>query len=987
MSLLHEPADWHAQRIGIDDTTRTRTEGLPSDEPTLPGGDGHGSTDGLPKTIDRFRVIRHIGSGGMGSVFEGHDPQPDRKVAIKLLGARAEPEDPESKRLLREARALAQLNHPNVVEVFGAGIDDGRVWLAMELVEGQTLKEWAASNPPGSLTQRDEAIALLRQAADGLAAAHALSMTHRDFKPSNVLIGDDGRVRVVDFGLAVHGGVREADVQESVADGPPPRRLEDLITRTGKVVGTPRYMAPEQHLGEPASPRTDQFAFAVTAWELLHGCPPFDTTNPAELYGAIIHRRFRDHREPNVPRRVSRALRRAMSPTVFWRFRSLGGLMAAIDGTRRRRWIAVGVVGAGAVALLGLRPDPTPRNVGDMTERCEREARERIGQVWTAEQRTAIDQALQQSGVPYAVDAKASLERAVERWSREWISTATAHCQTEHVVGPCLQSDLGVLDGVLATMTELTASEAERLTRPVDSLPRPSRCRAGAGGDALEPVLEQRLTHAQVAVATGDYEAAARIAEEVLDADRGLPWHMRIDALAALGSALSRQDDARCTEVYEEAYDIAVAHDAAALATEMAWKSAVAHASHETPEAADFWARRHAAQAARGSHGTDFPADELRCRILESRLEYLSATEACEAALAAVDAGETSPLRRPGILRKLGRLYPHVGKAELGLKITERALAEALRDLGPHHPRTGGMLLNLSVAYSAAGDPKTAIDRAQKASKVFERVYGPHSRWVISATMNEASGWESLGELEKTSTLLESVLPALGSVSALQRARVLNNLGVVRTSQGRFAEALEFIAKVDVIETAELRPGDPQRAFTRMAKGWTYCAQGRWEAALAEMNTAIDIRERTGELGHLSGSLHGRAFVYRRLGKSELALADIHRSLKYVEAGTFPQDVAPSALLRAAVVMLDLERLDDAEGFLGRCKDEFEQELTGFSREAAVHAFLRVRLASARGGDQAVILRDAEDAYERMSRNPFIGFPLEEARAWIDGIR
>ena len=925
----------------------------------------------------------------MGSVFEAHDPQLDRKVAIKLLHAKADPDDAESKRLLREARALAQINHPNVVEVFGAGIDDGRVWLAMELVEGQTLKTWAASNPPGTVAQRDEALALLRQAAEGLAAAHAVSMTHRDFKPSNVLIGEDSRVRVVDFGLAVRGEVGnvDADVERSVTDDPSPRLLDDLITRTGKVVGTPRYMAPEQHLGEPSSPRTDQFAFAVTAWELLHGCPPFEANNLAVLYGAIVESRFSRHRETNVPRRVNRALRKGMSPSVSRRFRSLRGLMAALDGKRRRRWVAAAVVGGGAVGLLAFWPNAAPENTGDTSERCVQQARDRVEQVWTAAQRASIDRALTDSGVPYAIDAKRSLERAVARWRREWVSSAAAHCKAEGIVAPCLERDLVVLEGVLATMTDLSASQAERITRPLDALPRPSRCVSGAVGAPTDVSFRDRLTAAEIAIATGDDEGALAIAEALLDGERELPWDAKIDALCVLGAALSRQDNPRCTEVYAEAYELAVAHDAANLATEMAWKATSMHAKHDDLEAAEFWAKRQRAQAARGDHGHDFPPDELRCLLLNERKEYEGATQACEAALAAVDAGEASRLRRPAILRRLGALYPHAGKPELGLKISEEALAETVRELGLDHPRTGGMLLNLGVAYGAAGKPRVAAERAGRAREIFQRAYGAGNRWVVSATMNEAADWELAGDLDRASELLESLLPALHLSSALQRARVLNNLALVRVQQRRFLDALELIAKVEVIEAAELRPDDPQTAFTRMTRAWAYSGLERWDAALDETNAAIEIRERTGEFQQLSGSLHCRAFVYRRLGRFDLALADINRTLEFVEEGTFAKRLTLPALLDGAAVTLDQGHWSEAEGFLKRSNEEFQMGHADVAAETAVYALLRARLALGRGGDGVEILRDAEDAYDRMTKDPFNGYPVEEAKTWIDGLR
>jgi serine/threonine protein kinase len=229
-------------------------------------GDAASAPAGGGDRVGRFIVLECIGVGGMGLVFRAYDPSLDRKIALKLM--RAEPGSNDGRdRVQREAMALARVSHPNVVTIFDVGEFDGQTYIAMELVEGGSLRAWLAERPR---TQR-EILAAFRQAGEGLAAAHAVGLVHRDFKPENVLIGSDGRPRVTDFGLArisAGAGPPAAEEPSSVSS------LDATITATGAMVGTPAYMAPEQHLGHTADERSDQFSFCVALYDALTGARP-----------------------------------------------------------------------------------------------------------------------------------------------------------------------------------------------------------------------------------------------------------------------------------------------------------------------------------------------------------------------------------------------------------------------------------------------------------------------------------------------------------------------------------------------------------------------------------------------------------------------------------------------------------------------------------------------------------------------------------------
>jgi len=305
-----------------------------ANDATAPASDG---SSAFPASrIARFDITGVLGSGGMGIVLEASDPELDRRVAIKVLHS-----SQGGARLQREAQAMAKVAHPNVVAVYEVGRVEGRVYLAMELVEGTTLRAWLA-------TERSwrAIVETFVAAGRGLAAAHELGLVHCDFKPENVLVGVDGRPRVADFGLvtreprAIGGG-----------DEPPTRSL----TIEGSAVGTPAYMAPEQWLGEDVDARADQFSFCVALWEAVHRQRPFPGTTASELRAAVIAgREPAAPALPAVPRWLDQVLRRGLAREPAARWASMTALLDALtagSGPRRRApWIVAALGGAALLA-------------------------------------------------------------------------------------------------------------------------------------------------------------------------------------------------------------------------------------------------------------------------------------------------------------------------------------------------------------------------------------------------------------------------------------------------------------------------------------------------------------------------------------------------------------------------------------------------------------------------------------------------------------
>ncbi len=316
---------------------------------------------GEPKTLGRYLVLKRIGAGGMGVVYAAYDPELDRKLAIKLMHDQASDTEAQ-KRLLREAQAMARLSHPNVVAVFDVGTHEGRVFLAMDYVEGITLTEWIERTSRTT----EEILDMFVKAGRGLAAAHAAGLVHRDFKPDNVLVGRKRTVKVTDFGLVLateaeaeintNAGIESIEV--SVITRGSRRRsgsaLDDPLTDTGMVMGTPNYMAPEQHLGQEATARTDVFSFCMALYEALYATKPFEGSNLAVRLEACFSGSVAPApRNTNIPGQLRRIVVRGLAWDPAKRWPSMTKLLAALErpmGGALSRRLALGI---GGVAVVG----------------------------------------------------------------------------------------------------------------------------------------------------------------------------------------------------------------------------------------------------------------------------------------------------------------------------------------------------------------------------------------------------------------------------------------------------------------------------------------------------------------------------------------------------------------------------------------------------------------------------------------------------------
>ena len=413
--------------------TRMAEAGKQGDElaqtATAPGAGPSGPADALGPTLGRYQLERRLGEGGMGVVHCAFDPDLERRVALKVL-RRSDGSDDARQRLLREARAMARLTHPNVVAVHEVGTAGDRDYVAMELIDGETLADWLRRKR----TAREITHAFIA-AGRGLAAAHAAGLVHRDFKPHNVLRANDGRVVVTDFGLARGVDVAAAAVPfertltpaQSATAAPTPSSLSGL-TATGSVLGTPAYMAPEQWEGGVVGPAADQFAFCVALWEALTGERPFHGKTLDELR-CDVQRGVDALDASKVPRKLRAPLRRGLQRDPDQRYRNMDALLAALARADRSSsawsiaWRSAAVLATAGFLIVHERGHGEPT--------CEAPVVE-LGRVWSP---------MIEGVTPGALDA--AFDKIAVRWS---LARATA-CTADPVMRPV---QLHCLDGALA---------------------------------------------------------------------------------------------------------------------------------------------------------------------------------------------------------------------------------------------------------------------------------------------------------------------------------------------------------------------------------------------------------------------------------------------------------------------------------------------------------------------------------------------------------
>ncbi|MCA9683832.1 MAG: serine/threonine protein kinase, partial [Myxococcales bacterium] len=658
------------------------------------GGDG----DARPRLqlgtcISRYMVLEEVGAGAMGEVYSAYDPELDRRVAVKLLQRRS---SRGSRALIREAQAMAKLTHPNVVAVHDVGTVDlpereGVLFIAMEYVEGGTLRQWWREQP----RSWSEIVEVFIEAGRGLAAAHGKKLVHRDFKPDNVLVGGDGRVKVTDFGLArsawelaqldesLESGVFESklepDTVEERSTGPGStggrgRKRSDspAIESTGSLellpesrwYGTPAYMAPEQFRGGIVDALTDQFSFCISLFEALYGVRPFAGTTAREIATRVCAgERVPGPEGVSVPRHLLEVIERGLATHRRDRFPDMDALLLALDPPRpeRRRWptmMAMGLVAATAVGVLLSRPATEDDGCSD--------ADAEVATVWAPQRRRNLQEAIVATEVPGAVQTAERVIASLDDYAASLRTGMLDNCHERagnSGLGEvfqrreqCLQRRLSALSARLEVFAELEPTQVPHLVGTIAKLPRVEAC------DDLE------------ALAAASHEPPAAIAKDVAS------FEHRLERVATYLQS-SAYDRARSTLDPVLVPILALEHDP--LIARAQWLNGMIRAGQNDFEGAE--------QAQYQSYLAALAADD----------------DAAAVAAAAALAQSAGKLNRP----------------EDGWRWTEQGHALA-KSIGPHESLLNLYTAECMLAYRT-GDLDQAIDRAQAAVDLAGELYEP----------------------------------------------------------------------------------------------------------------------------------------------------------------------------------------------------------------------------------------------------------------------
>jgi tetratricopeptide (TPR) repeat protein len=827
------------------------------------------SAPALGAIVGRYRVGRMLGAGGMGVVFEAHDPELDRLVAIKLLHGGAHALALKT-RLLREARAMARLAHPNVVAVHDVGTVGQQVFIAMELVEGTTLSRWMQAQP----RSRSEVLRVMVEAGRGLEAAHRVGMVHRDFKPDNVLIGADGRPRVTDFGLArPEDGEEPAQLEHRTAPGKA-RVLGMSLTRTapGAIVGTPAYMAPEQFRAQATDARSDQFAFCVVLYETLFGRRPFAELAQNVLLGRLVPV------PSSAPRWLRELVERGLSLDPGRRHASMTELLAELErerGRGRRILLSLAAMAAGAATMVGalylwMGPResegaaPSVAASASAATAASCDERSLMREHWNEPRRAALGRELSRRAYLVVPDATHVL-RVLDGFSAVWQSEHARLCSDRDDKRraqrrTCLARRFRDFDALVSyLLDEKDASAVEQAYAAVEHLSWPNECSSSA----------------RLAVQPKDPDDPAVLAKvELLGSDLA-----RLRAKLALGQAVYERGPA--AKLVDEAKALA---QAPLLAEALLLQGRVLFQLDSTDEAAT---QLEAAVAVARGAGHDEVITGAAKSLVEVETRRLRSKNAERwLRIVANDAARFDDKRLATETALLeGALHRAIGEYADARAAVEQALEQRRDVLGDQHLLVAEARIALSALLLDLEEPDDALKQAEEALRVSLSLASKDSLEVASA---KAAVGRALVELGKHREALEH----------LERASNLQVLGMRHDHREPASVTAELVAE------AREALGERDKADKAIASS----ALGRkesWRYAIS-LTRHGDILLRRGD--HAGGlELHRQAVAHLEgiYGEKDLRLVAALRGLGRAEAAAGKIGDARRTLGRALALVND----------------------------------------------------------------------------------
>ncbi len=901
--------------------------------------------DGRPPRIGRYLIVDELGRGGMGVVYAAYDPELDRKVAIKLLLGKGR--DPDAKaRMLREAQSMARLSHAHVVHVHDVGTtDEGAVFIAMEYIQGHTLGQWITASPR-SLT---EILSIFRQAGEGLAAAHAVELIHRDFKPDNVLLTAEGEAKISDFGLARPVAIEAA---EALPPAPPPdpkiAATEDtpndnastVLTQTGTILGTPAYMAPEQHLGQQADARSDQYSFCVTLFEALYGHRPFNGKSIGELRLRVLGGQLE---EPSptagVPRWIFPILARGLHVDPARRWPTISDLLHALDSDpqrTRRRWF----FGAGLAVLVSagifFAQHSRTAQVESAVLACTAPERA-LDDYWRGE-RPKIRKAIVAVSTPGVQRMATLVDDALTSFVDSWRQTQQQTCEaalrhetlTDEMLAlrqTCLDRQQDRVESVIELFEDADHALLGHMNELLSTLPRPEHCtdfrtlaRIG-NSDTNEPLgaaieaLRRRLFRVQAELEAGRYREGETHIKPLLEeatalGDREFLAQVRL-AYGRLATENGDLDEALVSylDSLREALSIGAEHLAARIANHLTY-----HTGYYQGKNAE--AMRWSVVAAGLVERT---GDN---DLLLQHLNYLGTIQTLSGdyttALATYDRARViskevgvTPHDEAALANNRGIILTYLGRKQEAKQQHEHALALITQWYGDQHPDVALTSNSLGAVLVSEGELTRALENFERALAIQERMLTAHHPHLALTLINLASVYSELGDQERALSIAhraQAILKAIGFDESVFNGYTELVLGDAYLRRGDPQGRAHLDRSIEILETS-LGPKHVHLSLPLLSLAEVAFSAGDMDLASAHLRRIIQLQKDSQEISK-SDQLRVRVLKARLLAES----GDREQALRLLRAAEASyESLAPHFMQRRRELAEVRRQLEAAE--------------------------------------------------------------------------
>ncbi|MEM6992295.1 MAG: serine/threonine-protein kinase [Myxococcota bacterium] len=815
-----------AEGPGRDSTNpQTTWDGKPQYEPRAVG-----------TTVARYVILEALGHGGMGAVYRAYDPKLRREIALKVLHSGALGDQ-----VLSEARAMAQHSHPALVAVYDADRLGAEVYIAMELVRGSTLATWMSDPQPWR-----EVVSMFRAIATGIGIAHAAGIVHRDIKPANVLLDEQGRPKIADFGLAA------PDADQPTQPTPwvdPNERMPALVA------GTPAYMPPEQHRGEPVTAASDQFAFCVALHEALYGHRPFDADAVVDLLVAKQEGLAAQPPDRDVPGWLWPIVRRGLAAEPQDRWPSMRALEAelSLDPGRRRRRSAIIAGSAALVAAVPIGQHLVETRARDACSTAQDPAAP-----WGPSDRDALRSALLGTNASYAPRTAATVAAQFDALAEHWVQSHRRACLDTEVERTITQADARLIDACLVDRGRAIDASVQQLLRdPAAMLPDAVTLTTEIEDPTTCLDLDRLRLAPPLASEIADSPAREEIAADLRRAEVALGT----DALDELQLVLDRVDRRLAEEPWPSA----------GVTAQILRARGMEHRGDTAAAMSGF----RAATAAALSTGCD------RCAI-DPGLRLLGALAESEA-----DAGDvadwatmmTALIERAGLDdgATMADVHEAVGIAHVTRgEYSEARVAFAAaveiqrRVLGSDHPSVVADEANLAIALGAMGEHDEALALSQRALEATER-------WLGEGHPRLAPIWQAIGRAQAALGQPDSAVQAMKRALEIELSNrperhpsvllALNNLSAAHSAAGEDREALRYAKRI-VASSLEVPAADRLLALTNV--GWYHLRLEEYDAAETVLAEGLVLSRANPEAvrgGRSISSNLGRVYLAQRRPK------------------------------------------------------------------------------------------------------------------------